>query len=270
MYTIGQFSELTGVSIRTLRYYEKINVFLPSYVNNRNNYRYYGHEKFSEIKKLKTLRKLGFSLEETKKILNENTNEKLEKVLSNRKVKLLEEKDNLDLALTTVNELFEHGEKALGIPVKCSEVKIEDVPSKRVIGVEGLVNYTNRDKLVSQLFEKIYSFNCTPKGNMMGIPLDNYPNRMKLLYEIEACDDNPAIEILEGGRHASILFKGLYTDLDCAYKKLERFKKVKDESFFIEEYIVGNIPKEIDDLLNVKPLMDIPPYEFLTRVMIKF
>ncbi|MBO0410163.1 MerR family transcriptional regulator [Enterococcus hulanensis] len=268
MYTIGQFSELTGVSIRTLRYYEKINVFLPSYVNSKNNYRYYGYDKFSEIDKLKILRKLGFSLEEITEILSKNTNEKLKSLLSDRKIRLLKEKENLDSALSTLNDLFEHGENALGRPAKCSEVNIEVTTSKRVIGVEGEANFNNTDKLIRRLFERIYSYNCTPKGNMMRIFSSEYPKRVKLLYEVEDCDDNSAIEILKGEKYAFVLFKGLYSDLDCAYKKLEQFRLSNDEPF-IEEYIKGIIPKKIDDLLCVKPLMNIDPHTFLTKVMVK-
>ncbi|WP_413538814.1 MerR family transcriptional regulator [Enterococcus malodoratus] len=269
MYTIGQFSALTGFSIRTLRYYEKINVFHPTYVNSKNNYRYYGFEKFSEISKLKLLRELGFSLEEITYILSKETDEKLNNLLSSRKNRLLKEKENIDSAIFTVNELLERGKGALGNSSKCEEVKIDVTHTKRVIGVEGFVDNSDMDQLVNQLFEKIYSYNCKPKGNMMRVFSDNTPERMKFLFEVEDCDDSSAIEILKGGKYVSVLFKGLYSDPHHAYEKLKAFKQSQNEQF-IEEYIVGLVLKSIDDLLCVRREMNVNPYTFLTKVMIKY
>lgn len=41
LFSIGEFSQLTGVSIKALHYYEKINILLPAYIDTANNYRYY-------------------------------------------------------------------------------------------------------------------------------------------------------------------------------------------------------------------------------------
>ena len=41
MYKIGEFSALTGLSVKTLRYYDEINLLKPSNVDNYTNYRYY-------------------------------------------------------------------------------------------------------------------------------------------------------------------------------------------------------------------------------------
>ena len=39
-YTIGEISHITGVSKDTLRYYDRIGVFKPEYVDPENQYRY--------------------------------------------------------------------------------------------------------------------------------------------------------------------------------------------------------------------------------------
>ena len=38
--SIGDLSKLTGVNIKSLRYYEKIGVLLPAYVDPDSRYRY--------------------------------------------------------------------------------------------------------------------------------------------------------------------------------------------------------------------------------------
>jgi len=47
MYTIGTFSKLTDISVKTLRYYHEIDLISPSYIDPETNYRYYSFNKFS-------------------------------------------------------------------------------------------------------------------------------------------------------------------------------------------------------------------------------
>lgn len=39
MYKIGDFSEWTGLSKETLRYYEEVELLEPAYIDPQNNYR---------------------------------------------------------------------------------------------------------------------------------------------------------------------------------------------------------------------------------------
>lgn len=41
LFSIGEFSKITGVSIKSLHYYEKLAVLCPAYVDPSNGYRYY-------------------------------------------------------------------------------------------------------------------------------------------------------------------------------------------------------------------------------------
>lgn len=41
LFTIGEFSQLTGVNAKSLRYYEKIGVLYPAWIDPDNSYRYY-------------------------------------------------------------------------------------------------------------------------------------------------------------------------------------------------------------------------------------
>lgn len=66
MYKIGEFSVLTGSSVKTLRYYDQIGLLKPSSVDYYTNYRYYTNEQLQEFKKIEYLKKLGFTLEEIK------------------------------------------------------------------------------------------------------------------------------------------------------------------------------------------------------------
>ncbi|MFD1066530.1 MerR family DNA-binding transcriptional regulator [Oceanobacillus locisalsi] len=44
LYSIGETAKLNNISIQSLRYYDKIDLFTPAFIDPESNYRYY-HEK---------------------------------------------------------------------------------------------------------------------------------------------------------------------------------------------------------------------------------
>lgn len=64
MYKISDFSKKTGVSIETLRYYDKIDFFKPLYTDIFSGYRYYVDSQAEEMEKVQKLKEVGLSLQE--------------------------------------------------------------------------------------------------------------------------------------------------------------------------------------------------------------
>lgn len=69
MYRIGEFSKLAKTTIKTLRFYEKEGLMLPSEID-FNGYRYYETNKLLELCTIVSLRQIGFSIKEIKEIQN--------------------------------------------------------------------------------------------------------------------------------------------------------------------------------------------------------
>lgn len=72
---IGEFSKLTGVPIRTLRYYDEIDLFKPAEIDLFTGYRYYHEEQIEDLELINKLKSVGFSLEEIKQNWNHFSNE---------------------------------------------------------------------------------------------------------------------------------------------------------------------------------------------------
>lgn len=68
--SIGQMSKLNNISIHTLRYYDKIDLLTPSFVDAKTNYRYYNQEDCEKLFRIKIFRSIGISLEEIKSLLS--------------------------------------------------------------------------------------------------------------------------------------------------------------------------------------------------------
>lgn len=64
MYKISDFSKKTGISIETLRYYDKIDLFKPLYTDIFSGYRYYIESQAEDMKKVQKLKEVGLSLQE--------------------------------------------------------------------------------------------------------------------------------------------------------------------------------------------------------------
>lgn len=67
-YSIRQLSELTGVSARTLRYYDQIDLLRPSETNEAG-YRYYGEDELAILQQILFYRERGFGLKQIQKII---------------------------------------------------------------------------------------------------------------------------------------------------------------------------------------------------------
>lgn len=66
---IKEFSELTGLSVRTLQYYDDIQLLKPSF-KNKFGHRFYDASSFSMIFVIQSLKDLGMNLEDIKKYLS--------------------------------------------------------------------------------------------------------------------------------------------------------------------------------------------------------
>ena len=68
VYTVKQVSDLAGISVRTLHYYDEIGLLKPSSVG-KNSYRYYEDEALFRLQQILFFREMDLSLDEIKEML---------------------------------------------------------------------------------------------------------------------------------------------------------------------------------------------------------
>ena len=99
--SVGETANLTGITVRTLHYYDQIGLLKPSVVTD-TKYRQYTQSDLSRLQEILFFREVGFSLKEIKKLLyspDYSRQEALEKHLQ-----LLEaQKERLEDLITLVN-----------------------------------------------------------------------------------------------------------------------------------------------------------------------
>ena len=109
-YTIQQLAILSGVTTRTLRYYDQINLLKPLRFTN-SGYRIYGDYEVQLLQQILLYRELGLKLEEIKQIINES-NFDIKNALQEHQKKLLKERAIIDKMLLNVKKTIQSLEGA--------------------------------------------------------------------------------------------------------------------------------------------------------------
>lgn len=77
LFTIGEISNIKGITVKALRFYERIGLIKPSYKAPSSNYRYYSIEQFVQLDIIKASRSMGISPKDIKVILDKKDNHML-------------------------------------------------------------------------------------------------------------------------------------------------------------------------------------------------
>lgn len=75
--SIGRFARFTGLSIKTLRYYDEAGILKPSEVDPHSGYRYYARDQVLAAYLIRRLKWVGSSIEDIHEIVNGPTEERL-------------------------------------------------------------------------------------------------------------------------------------------------------------------------------------------------
>lgn len=110
MKTVKQVSLLTGVSVRTLQFYDEIDLFKPSQVTDAG-YRLYDDDSLVVLQQILFFKELDFTLKEIKEIMDESTFNRLD-AFKKQKTLIQMKRDRLNRLLSLLEKL-EKGETVM-------------------------------------------------------------------------------------------------------------------------------------------------------------
>ena len=99
---IKEFAEFTGVSVRTLHYYDEIGLLKPALANRSTGYRYYDHASLLRMQEILFYRELDFSLKDIQEILSSPNYDK-QKALQMQKKLLTLKKERLEGLIAAID-----------------------------------------------------------------------------------------------------------------------------------------------------------------------
>lgn len=101
LYRIGEFSKITNIPVKTLRYYDEIGLLKPEEIDIFTNYRYYGESNKEDLKIILELKSVGFTLEEIKNNWDNFTND----VMLEKKKELLQQATFIEEQIKKIDNL---------------------------------------------------------------------------------------------------------------------------------------------------------------------
>ena len=243
MYKIGEFSKISGLSIKTLRYYDKEGILVPADRKSDNAYRLYDEKNYKRALFIKSLRQLDFSISEIKDTLficaDENDlyfvlNEKKQLIL-----KEIEQKNELIRKISLSVNSVKKEEVLMNY-----EVEVEQIPSIQVASIRYVGKYEDCGKYAGKIFRSI-------KGKADGDFFNLY-NELEYSEEadIEVCVPIKSVisssdincRTIPGMKAITTMHKGSYENLGNAYKALFDYAKTNNyevETPIRDEYIKG-------------------------------
>jgi len=105
-YTVKELAKISGVTERTLRWYDKVNLLKPAYYG-ENGYRYYEEEQLLLLQQILYFRELDFSLDDIRGIITGNDFDKV-KALNAHKKALKNSLDRTKTLIKTVDKTLLH------------------------------------------------------------------------------------------------------------------------------------------------------------------
>lgn len=107
-YTIQRLATLAGISTRTLRYYDQIDLLKPARMN-ASGYRVYGTEEVDALQQILFYRELGMSLKEIKRTINEPDFKRI-RALKEHLTELEKRREQISLLISNVTKTIQQEE----------------------------------------------------------------------------------------------------------------------------------------------------------------
>lgn len=107
-YTVKKLAEVSGVSVRTLHWYDEVGLLNPAY-HGSNGYRYYEEDQLLLLQQILFFRELGFELKQIQKILKRTDFDKQAALRLHRKA-LLQNIAKTKQLIKTIDKTLEHME----------------------------------------------------------------------------------------------------------------------------------------------------------------
>jgi DNA-binding transcriptional MerR regulator len=105
-YTIKKLAKLSGVSIRTLHWYDKIGLLKPACYK-PNGYRIYREEQLLLLQQIRFFKELGFTLKDIQKLLDQDDFDNIKALYVHRQL-LQEEIERKNELIRTLNKTMQH------------------------------------------------------------------------------------------------------------------------------------------------------------------
>jgi DNA-binding transcriptional MerR regulator/DNA gyrase inhibitor GyrI len=232
VFTIGEFSKFTGLTVKTLRFYHDRGLLIPAWVDDQTGYRYYDFRQIDKARIITQLRSLEFSLEQINEMLANCEDEADILTFLERQRTVLEERMRQYRGIVTTLEKIIHNEREARMAMQNSTFDVEEkaVDTLLIAGVRMKGRYCESGKGFAKIGKSLGRY---ISGKCFLLHYDNEYKEDDA--DFEACMpvrkgklvDGISVRELRGGRCVTLLHKGHYEELGRSYAKILAYIKEK-------------------------------------------
>ncbi|MGD8814705.1 MAG: MerR family transcriptional regulator [Anaerolineales bacterium] len=228
MMRIGDFSRLSRVTVKTLRYYDEVGLLHPTHVDEATGYRYYDHDQLPRLNRILALKDLGFSLEEIGHFLADDlTTEQMHGMLKLRQAEIRDRVQNERQRLARVEARLRQLEQE--DVMSKYDVVIKRVEPLKIAGLRDIVpTPPDQGRLWNELMGHLAQHKVPPAGPCLSLYYDEEYKEKD--WDIEVCQpvggevpgaDRVSVRELPGVETmACVVHHGPFTTIGEAYDAL--------------------------------------------------
>jgi DNA-binding transcriptional MerR regulator/effector-binding domain-containing protein len=225
VFSIGEFSKITGLTVKTLRFYHEQGLLDPTHVDSESGYRYYDASKIETARIITHLRSLDLTLEEIGEILRRGADDAdLREVLARQRTVLESKIKRYRENVQSLNRFLDQ-EEAIAKIMAPSSFHVEEgsVGPMVVAGIRMKGRYSECGACFGKIGKALGRYLC---GKPLLLHYDAEYREGDA--DFEACmpvrGDKSTAEIsvreLGGGRYVSLMHLGPYEELGRSYAKV--------------------------------------------------
>ena len=225
MLKIGDFSKLSHLTIKALRFYEKEGLLKPASVDEWNNYRFYETSQLETAARIKSYRQLGLSIEEIKAVF---AGTDMKEILQEKIQSLMKEKHLIESRLSIIDSIMEDREMKYQVTEKV-------IPEKIVYTAETVLKvYSDIMQWIPSVGQECLELNpgmkcAEPPYEFCEYPDGEYKETDIHIRHNEAVtsfgkeNDHISFKALPEAKVLSIYHKGPYSNIGEAYAFLMKY-----------------------------------------------
>ena len=245
MLGIGEFSKVTGLTVKTLRFYHDEGLLPPSFVDPQTGYRYYDQAKVETARAIAFLRGLEFSVGEIKEILRHEGDEAPLDVMERHKAVLQQRIRQLRKAVRSLDQFISDERQGRTMATTDYQVREKALDPVLIGGVRMKGRYSDCGKGFGRLGRALGRHIC---GKPLLLHYDTEYREDDA--DFEACfpvrrvsaPDGVSVRELAAARCVTLVHKGPYEQMGHSYARV--FAYVKDKGYRVvmptrEVYLKG-------------------------------
>jgi len=218
--SVGELSELTGVSKQAIRYYNRIGLLKPGRVDRKSGYRYYGPIHLLYLNSIMRLSQLGCSLKETEQYMYGGNLSDVKRMLEKRKQLTEQKLLELNRALTAMDSQIRQIDE--GMSARTDEICLKCIPERRYVYIASCQPPSLKSGImqvgcmVRELNRQGMLFVASPVFELTG---DAQTLKTGFFVETEGARGFDT-DIVPAGEYAFTYHRGRYDDMGIALNRL--------------------------------------------------